>query len=130
MPRMFPVDVTTSPFDGNNGSYRVDVDLAGFKPEEINVNLDESGRVLTINARCDRRSSDGSRLVQEITKKISIPEAANISELKSFLHRDGVLAIEAPFKEVPKESMEPQQIPVNRSGEIGSNEKPTEQISS
>ncbi|XP_034239488.1 heat shock protein Hsp-16.1/Hsp-16.11-like [Thrips palmi] len=99
--------------DGNQ--YRVAVDLAGFKPEEIKLALDDSGRLLTISAKCERSGRDGSRFAQEMSRTITLPESIDTDSITSMLHQDGVLAIEAPFKEQPKAPREePRSIPITR----------------
>lgn len=98
-------------------SYRVSVDLAGFKPEEIKLALDDSGRLLTISAKCERTGRDGSRFAQEMSRTITLPASIDTNSITSMLHHDGVLAIEAPFKEQPKApQQEPTSIPIARSG--------------
>lgn len=112
-PRLVPVDNaedhTLVPRDG--GQYRVAVDLAGFHPEEVRIDLD--GRTLTVSAKCERVHKDGSRFAQEMSRQLTLPDTVDTSLLKSVLHHDGVLAIEAPFKA----EKEPQQIPISRTGE-------------
>lgn len=128
LPRLVPVgrsaDHTLGPREG--GQYRVAVDVAGFKPEEINIALDDAARRLTITAKCERHGKDGSRYAQEISRHITLPDSIDAAQLKSVLHHDGVLAIEAPFKVEQVEQVEPRQIPISRSGELGSGEQPKE----
>lgn len=115
LPRLMPVDNTMGPQEG--GQYRVSVDAAGFKPEEINISLDEAGRKLTITAKCERLGRDGSRYAQEMCRSLTLPEAIDVAKLKSTLHLDGILAIEAPFKAEYLEQNEPRSIPITRGGE-------------
>ncbi|KAK3927743.1 Heat shock protein Hsp-16.1/Hsp-16.11 [Frankliniella fusca] len=122
---VLPIDHTLVPREGG-GQYRVSVDLAGFKPEEINLSLDESGRQLTITAKCERKGSDGSRYAQEMMRSVTLPETVDVEQLTSQLHTDGVLAIEAPYKEQPPQpESEPRTIPIQR---VGGEQKQPEQL--
>lgn len=116
LPLSAPIDHTLAPHEGQ---YRVAVDLSGFRPEEINLSLDESGRRLTVAAKCERRGRDGSHFAQEVSRVVTLPEAIDTDKLSSTLHRDGVLAIEAPFKDQPQQhqQQEPLSIPIQRTGE-------------
>lgn len=122
MPALFqrPSSVLLDAIDNtkeDGHQYRVSVDLAGFKPEEIKLALDDSGRLLTISAKCERSGRDGSRFAQEMSRTITLPESIDTDSISSMLHHDGVLAIEAPFKEQPKApQQEPRSIPIARSG--------------
>ncbi|KAE8748991.1 Heat shock protein Hsp16-1-like [Frankliniella occidentalis] len=112
-----PIDHTLGPQEGGS-QYRLSLDLAGFKPEEISLSLDETGRQLTISARCERKGQDGSRYAQEMVRSVTLPETIDVQQLSSLLHSDGVLAIEAPFKEQPPQpESEPKAIPIQRVGE-------------
>ncbi|XP_049937399.1 uncharacterized protein LOC126412059 [Schistocerca serialis cubense] len=102
-PRYIPISGTsTSP-----KSYRYNIDVEGFKPEEIQVSLKD--RLLTLSAKMDRTSEDGSRFYQEIVRQVTIPENVKIEELKSYIN-DGVLSIEAPLESASG----PKEIPVSR----------------
>nr|AJP36906.1 heat shock protein 19.8 [Oxya chinensis] len=102
-PRYLPISGTsTSP-----NTFRYDIDVEGFKPEEIQVSLKD--RVLTLSAKMDRTSEDGSRFYQEIVRQVTIPEKVKIEELKSYIH-DGVLSVEAPRESEGG----PKEIPVSR----------------
>ena len=70
---------------------------------------------LTIDARMEQTGSDGNRIYQEVSRKLSLPEDVDLNNLKSlFSAADGVLTIEAPFKNPPKVENGPKEIPVNR----------------
>jgi HSP20 family molecular chaperone IbpA len=89
--------------------YRINVDVDGFKPEEITISLKEN--ILTIQAKMERKAEDGSKFQQEFTRELSLPENVDPTSLKSFLGNDGVLNIEASYKPEVK----PKEIPVSRS---------------
>lgn len=96
----------------NDGKYRLQLDLHGFKPEDVKIHLQE--RTLQIEAKMEQKDGDGSRHYQEITRCYTIPENVDMEQLKSVLKTDGILSIEAPLKaeEVPK--IENQEIPIHR----------------
>lgn len=118
--RALPIDHTVEAGEAGD-QYRVSVDLAGYRPEEVSLSLDETGRRLTVSARCERRHGDGTRLAQEMTRTITLPESIDADRLTSLLHHDGVLAIEAPFKEQrQRPQAEPYSIPVTRAAPAAS----------
>ncbi|TRY63741.1 hypothetical protein TCAL_04918 [Tigriopus californicus] len=96
----------------DDGKYRLQLDLHGFKPEDVKINLQE--RSLQIEAKLEQKDEDGSRHYQEITRCYTIPENVDIDHLKSVLKADGILSIEAPLKanEPPKD--ENHEIPIQR----------------
>ncbi len=57
--------------------------------ECILVSLKE--RMLNIHAKMDRKSDDGSRFYQEISREYLLPETLKIEELKSIFTDDGVM---------------------------------------
>jgi crystallin alpha B len=104
-PRSLPIQGVVQSGD----VYRVNVDVNGFKPEEINVSLKE--KTLVIQAKMERKAEDGSKFQQEFTREMSLPDNVDPTSLKSFLGNDGNLNIEASYK--PEEK--PKEIPVNRN---------------
>ncbi len=71
---------------------------------------------MTVDAKLEEIGSDGSRLYQETSRKFTLPEEVDLDNLKSiFSPQDGVLSIEAPFKNPPKLEKGPTEIPINRS---------------
>jgi hypothetical protein len=47
--------------------------------------------MLNIHAKMDRKSDDGSRFYQEISREYLLPETLKIEELKSIFTDDGVM---------------------------------------
>jgi HSP20 family molecular chaperone IbpA len=107
MHRSMPVEA----IDNTCNSYKINIDVSGFKPEDIKVSLKD--RVLTIDAKMEQKSEDGSRLYQEVSKTYTLPDNVELENLKSLLTNDGVLAIEAPL--AIQDEMKPKEIPINRS---------------
>nr|CAH0107097.1 unnamed protein product [Daphnia galeata] len=105
LPRAIP---HASLADDQKPMYRLNVDMSGFKPEEIKISLKD--KMLNIHAKMDRKSDDGSRFYQEISREYLLPDTLKTEELKSIFTDDGVLCIEAPQPEAEK----PQEIPIDR----------------
>ena len=71
---------------------------------------------MTVDAKLEEIGSDGSRLYQETSRKFTLPEDVDVEKLKSlFSTEDGILSIEAPFKNPPKLEKGPTEIPISRS---------------
>jgi len=95
-----------------NGIHKINLDLNGFKPENVNVNL--NGRLLTIKAHMDHTSEDGSqRIKQEISREYTLPDNLELDKLRSLFSEDGMLRIEAPLKNDLGKA--PKEIPISRS---------------
>lgn len=103
-PRFMPIDGLEMKQD----SYRVNIDVRGFKPEDIKMSLKDG--MLKIEAKSDRTAEDGSRVQQAIVREFTLPENVDASTIKSLLHENGVLSIEAALA---KEA-EPKEIPIEQ----------------
>jgi HSP20 family protein len=97
----FPVDVT-------NGTEAVTVEasLPGFKPEDVDITIENS--VLSINAetRSERREGEGESLVQEIrrgrvSRTIALPTGIEPDKATASFE-DGVLKLQIPKAEAVK----------------------------
>lgn len=94
----------------NETSYRLNIDVQGFKPEDIKISLKD--RIVKIEAQMDRKAEDGSRFQQSIMREFTLPPNVEPKSLKSLLHDDGILSIEAtlnklnPPKDIPIQSIE------------------------
>lgn len=106
MPRFLPV---IQGGESGESCFRFNVDVEGFKPEEIQVSLKD--RVLTLKAKMERKT-EGGHLQQEFTRQITVPQNVNLNEMKTFL-RGGILTVEAPCEPAST----PQEIPISRDGE-------------
>ena len=71
----------------NDGKFVAKLDLRGFKPEEINIQI--RGHELIVAAR--HRSEDGSR---DYRRRVLLPDDVDLSSLTSRLSYKGVLIIE------------------------------------
>ena len=104
----FPVDVTNG-----TDSITVEASLPGFKPEDVDITV-ENG-VLSINAetRSERQEGEGETLVQEIrrgrvSRTIALPTGIE-PDRATATFEDGVLKLQIPKAEAVK----PRQIRIN-----------------
>jgi len=111
----FPgIPSTNIPVQGvQGGVHRINLDLTGFKPEGVNVSLNNN--ILKINASMDQTSECGTqRIQQSVTREYTLPENLELGKMKSLLSEDGILSIETPVKGGPNEPKGPQEIPISR----------------
>lgn len=101
------VPVVCTDKDGRN--YKLELDMEGMDPENINVAV--KNQELTITAKVDEKKPDGSRMVHEKTYRYTLPQEVNPDLIRSLLS-NGVLTIEAPLPALA----EAKQIPVNIEG--------------
>lgn len=117
MPRFFPSlsssrsSVPVQASDGN--MHRINLDLSGFKPEDVKVTLKD--KMVTIEAKMEQKSEDGSRLYQEITRQYTLPDNVEAEQMKSLYSNEGILSIEAPL--TSKRGEGPTEIPISRDGD-------------
>jgi len=73
-----------------------------IEPKDVSVQLDAKHHTVTVNAKKEKRSEDGScRWYKAVSRTISIPVNIDLKDAKSFLTTDGAIKIEAPFQRVP-----------------------------
>ncbi|CAL1277657.1 unnamed protein product [Larinioides sclopetarius] len=97
--------------DGGGRVYKVELDMQGMEPEDINVTLKD--QELTILAKKEEKRSDGSRFVRESKYHYTLPKEVNPETIRSSLI-DGVLTIEAPLP-----ALESKEIPIKIEGSSG-----------
>ncbi|XP_070588596.1 heat shock protein Hsp-16.1/Hsp-16.11-like [Erythrolamprus reginae] len=99
--------------DGLKTPYRISVDVAGFAPEEMTVNLD--GRKVTVTAkrRKETQSQDSGCWVehQELRRETLLPPDVDLKAIACSLNPDGQLCIEAP--RLPSPEAPQQAIPID-----------------
>lgn len=96
-------DVPVVSTDGDRRLYKLELDMEGMKPEDINIIL--KNNELTVTARQEEKRDDGSRFFRENTYHYSLPAEVNPDTIRSTLS-EGVLTIEAQLpalesKEIP-----------------------------
>ena len=91
----------------DDGKFAVNLDLSGFRPEEIKVKL--HGQELTITGK--RRSEDnGFHWSRDCSRRFLLPNDVDLSSVTSRLSKKGLLTIEA--------SRNPALLPTTRSVEV------------
>lgn len=84
---------TVQKLDENGFHFKLDVQQ--FKPDEINVKLDEN--VVTVEGKHEERSDAHGTIERHFVRRFALPKGhVNMEELKSSLSSDGVLTITAP----------------------------------
>ena len=91
----------------DNGKFAVNLDLSGFKPEQIKVKL--HGQELTITGK-QRSEDDGFHWSRDYSRRFLLPNDADLSSVTSRLSKTGLLTIEA--------SRDPALLPSTRSIDI------------
>lgn len=95
----------------NNNNFQVALDVHGYKPEELQVSVDNN--CLTMSGKHEERSKDGRNFVsRQFTRSFTLPDTVDIEQLKSSLAADGrTLRIEAPVKKQAIED-KPKEVPI------------------
>ena len=91
----------------DDGKFAVNLDLSGFKPEEIKVKL--HGQELTITGK-QRSEDDGFHWSRDYSRRFLLPNDVDLSSVTSRLSKTGLLTIEA--------SRDPALLPNTRSVDI------------
>ena len=76
----------------DDGKFAVKLDLSGFKPEEIKVQL--RGKELTVAGK-HRSEEGGFHLSRDYSRRVLLPDDADLSSVTSHLSKEGLLTIEA-----------------------------------
>ena len=95
----------------NKDNYQVALDVHGYKPEELQVSVDNN--CLTMSGKHEERSKDGRNFVsRQFTRSFTLPESVDVEHLKSSLAADGrTLRIEAPVKQQAIQQA-PKEVPI------------------
>lgn len=75
-----------------SSSFRVNMDVHGFNPEDIRISLKEG--VLEIAGHRLKTAEDGGQFRQAFTRQQKLPENLNELSLKSYYHENGFLTVE------------------------------------
>lgn len=94
---------------GEDGSVQLAMDVSGFKPEDIKINL--VGDHLSVEAK-NESSGENSYSRSEIKRWFKLPEDCKVEDIKSNLTKDNKLMISLPSS---KPAVEParRSIPIN-----------------
>ena len=86
--------ITNEPNGGQK--FKVQFDVSDFKPEEIQVRIQDSK--LSVAARHEEKST-GTSVSKEYSRQLDIPSNVDQEKLQCVLGREGVLCIEGPIKQ-------------------------------
>uniref|UniRef100_A0A6G5A0U1 Putative heat shock-related protein n=1 Tax=Rhipicephalus microplus TaxID=6941 RepID=A0A6G5A0U1_RHIMP len=97
--------------------FAINVDTRHFAPEEISVKTQDN--CVVIHGKHEEKSDDrGCYVKREFTRRYVLPEDVDPESVKCHLQPNGLLALEAPRKNAPKE--QPKAIPIEVKHEGGS----------
>lgn len=109
-------------------AFEISLDVNGFEPQELMVNL--VNRCLTITGNHESKSPDGNVCVKkQFTRSYQLPSNVDLDKMKSFLATESqTLRIEAPFVKIEeKKRDEPREIPLpisrNTAGSLEAEKK-------
>lgn len=100
----------------DENGFQFKVDVTQFKPEEINIKLDDN--VVTVEGKHEEKSDAHGTIERQFVRKFALPKGhVNMEELKSSLSSDGVLTITAP-KMAQSIENKSRVIPIVRTGPV------------
>ncbi len=90
-PKDEPMEVADKESDG----WKMDLNLEGFKPEELSVKV--KGNMLTVAAE-HKDEGEGHQHFRKVTRVVTVPSNVDAEQLQSFRTESGTLKLAAPFK--------------------------------
>jgi len=100
-----------------NGNFKFDVDITGYKPEELKVDME--GKELVISGSHSSEDEHG-KSEHQFTRRFLVPESIDIQSIKANILEDKVLEItgnKMPIKESEKKSIQINVKPAEESKE-------------
>lgn len=97
----------------SKNDFKVNLDVQQFKPEEINVRLQDN--FLVVEAKHEERQDKHGYVSRHFTRRYKLPDNVDVEKIKSSLSSDGVLSLTAP-KKVPEAPGE-RSIPIERTNQ-------------
>lgn len=93
-------------------TFRVAIDVQGYKPEELTVSLDNN--MLTLKGKHEERSSDGTHYVsRQFMRSMTVPNSVELDKIQSKVTFGGrTLQVEAPVKKELKQEVNIREIPI------------------
>ncbi|CAB0044384.1 unnamed protein product [Trichogramma brassicae] len=83
--------------------FRVHLDVQQFKPEEVEVSVDEERRHLVIRAKHEKKKDEHGLISCQFARRYALPDRVELERVASGISSDGVLTISAPLKPLEKE---------------------------
>ncbi|KAL1517570.1 hypothetical protein ABEB36_001315 [Hypothenemus hampei] len=90
--------------------FQVELDVDGFKPEELKVKTLTDQNAIEVEGRHEEREDDHGFISRQFVRKFVLPKGHDLKGVVSSLSEDGVLTITAPRK--PQEIAQDKTIPV------------------
>lgn len=96
----------------SDDTFQVEVDVQGYKPEELIVSLDNN--LLTLKGKHEERSSDGSHFVsRQFMRSMTVPNSVEMEKIQSKLTFGGrTLQVQAPIKKDLLDQSKTREIPI------------------
>lgn len=104
----FTDDLSSSPVqvdEQGNRHLSLNFDVRKFKPEEISIRSFDENK-LEVSAKHEIKS-ENHQIYREFKRICTLPEGVELESMKSELHPDGILRIEAPLPPEPSKEPEP-----------------------
>lgn len=81
--------------------FAVEVNVEGFEPTDLSVDVDEATGILTVAAKHQENNNGGNFVSRHFRRQYQVPKACKLDELRSILSQEGVLRVEAPKAQRP-----------------------------
>nr|AXU24963.1 heat shock protein 20-2 [Cyrtorhinus lividipennis] len=89
-----PPQSGVSSVKSDDNLFSIRLDVSHFKPEELNVHVDNQGYVV-VEGKHQERGDEHGLVSRQFTRRYKLPENVNVDTLASSLSTDGVLTISA-----------------------------------
>ena len=77
--------------------FEVEMAVNGFEPEELQIQVKEGGKLLTVSATHEENAKDGTKMVsKQFSRSFNLPDDCNLEKMQSKLSQNGILKIVAP----------------------------------
>lgn len=93
----------------DKNTFRVNLDVQQFKPDEISVKIVED--CIVVDAKHEEQQDNHGYISRQFTRRYKVPSDVDIDATKSKLSSDGILTLEAP-KKAAEESTNARTIPI------------------
>jgi crystallin alpha B len=94
-------------------TFRVNLDVQQFKPDEITVKVAEN--VITVEGKHEEKQDEHGFISRHFVRRYALPKGHDVDKVESKLSSDGVLTITAP--KISEEKEESRSIPVIQTGQ-------------
>ncbi|XP_050543855.1 alpha-crystallin A chain-like [Daktulosphaira vitifoliae] len=98
-----------SHIQNDKNSFKVNLDVQQFKPEEVNVKV--ANGFVVVEGKHEERSDEHGYISRQFTRRYKLPENVDPNMVTSKLSSDGVLSVGAPKKAIENKKDE-RSIPV------------------